>query len=567
MNRKLCLSGLVGALGLAILFFGVTSSSGQNKGVRSPGAAATGAIPGTGSLSGTVKASKEFKGAKVYAKNVEKNVVYMVFTENGKYEAVDLFPGAYEVSVEKEGFTGGDVQKVTITAGANATADFTLTDGSGKLPFSGSRTNYPLMSYDELYPAGHMRELLEKTCIRCHGYNFLPSKQWDESQWNDALALMQNPFDNAGQRLVPGTFTPAEKTELVAYLVKNFGPDAKKRELLVPEHEIDEKALGKAMIMEYHLPDLPDKKPRGTHDLHLSKEGYVWYADARGLQVGKMDPKTGTFTDYALKGPEDRGHGITQDPVTGDIWQAGHQEFVRVDSKTGEIKYYPYDPNAPRPPHGNTPMADSKGNIWETLSWANEIAKYDRTTGEISLYKAPTDNAFTYGMVVDKSDKVWLADWWRCKVTKYDPATSQWIEYTPLTQPCTMRRVFSDHNGMVWYALYYPGKIGELNPTTNKIIAEYNMPTKYSIPYDIQEDHDNNLWIADAGQGGGVVKFVPQTKAFTYYPFEQRTDTPKIEISHQNSVWYTTRSAPSQTTALGVVYPDKTKITSFSAAY
>jgi streptogramin lyase len=567
MNRKLCLSGLVGALGLAMLFFGVTSSSGQNKGMKSPGAAATGTIAGTGSLSGTVKASKEFKAAQVYARNVEKNVVYMVFTENGKYDAVDLFPGAYEVSVEKEGFTGGDVQKVNITAGANATADFTLTEGNGKMPYSGPRNNFPLMSYDEIYPAGHVRELLEKTCIRCHGYNFLPSKQWDESQWNDALALMQNPFDNAGQRLVPGTFTPEERTALVAYLVNNFGPTAKKRELLVPEHAIDEKALGKAMIMEYHLPDLADKKPRGTHDLHLSKDGEVWYADARGLQVGKMDPRTATFTDYALKGAEVRGHGITQDPVSGDIIMAGHTEFVKVDSKTGEIKYIPYDPNAPRPPHGNTPMVDSKGNVWETLSWANELAKLDKTTGEVSLYKAPTDNSFPYGMVVDKSDKVWYADWWRCKATKYDPSNGQWIEYTPLTQPCTMRRVFSDHNGMVWYALYYPGKLGLLNPSTNKIVAEYDMPTKYSIPYDIQEDHENNLWVADAGQGGGVVKFVPQTKAFTYYPFQQRTDSPKIEVSRQNSVWYTTRSAPSQTTALGVIYPDKSKITSFSAAY
>jgi streptogramin lyase len=321
------------------------------------------------------------------------------------------------------------------------------------------------------------------------------------------------------------------------------------------------------MVMEYHISPLADGTQRGFHDMHLSKDGEVWYADARGLVVGKMDPKTATWTDYKLRGADVRGHGITQDPVSGDVWMAGHTAFVKVDSKTGEIKYYPYDPNAPRPPHGNTPMTDSKGNVWESLSWANEIAKYDKTTGEVSLFKTPTDNSFAYGMVVDKQDKVWLADWWRCKVTKYDPADGQWIEYTPLTQPCTIRRVFADHAGMVWYALYYPGKIGELNPATNKIMAEYTLPVKYSIPYDIQQDHDNNYWIADAGQGGGLVKFVQPTKSFTYYPFEQRTDSPKIEISHENSIWYTTRSAPSATMALGVVYPDKAKITSFSAAY
>ena len=53
------------------------------------------------------------------------------------------------------------------------------------------------------------------------------------------------------------------------------------------------------------------------------------------------------------------------------MWMAGHTAFVRVDSKTGAIKYYPYDTEAKRPPHGNTPFVDSKQNIWESLSWAN----------------------------------------------------------------------------------------------------------------------------------------------------------------------------------------------------
>jgi len=52
------------------------------------------------------ESAKEFKAAKVYAKNLDKNVVYMVFTEDGKYQAVDLFPGNYEVSVTKNGFSG-----------------------------------------------------------------------------------------------------------------------------------------------------------------------------------------------------------------------------------------------------------------------------------------------------------------------------------------------------------------------------------------------------------------------------------------------------------------------------
>jgi streptogramin lyase len=568
MTRKLWLSGLIGAIGFVLIFSAVeTAFSGQSKALKSAGIGTSGTVTGTGTLSGTVKAPTEFKAAKVYAKNLDKNVVYMVFTEDGKYQAVDLFPGNYEVSVTKNGFSGGDAQKITVTAGGNATADFSLKEGNyrpNQQMRSGLPKDEPLLSYDELYPPSHARETIERTCILCHGPDFLPNKQWDESQWNAAIDLMQNPFDNAGSRLVPGTFAPGEREELVAYLVKNFGPESKKRGLAVPDQPIDEKALGKAMFVEYHIPPLANGQ-RGFHDAHLSQNGDVWYVDARGLQIGKMDPRTATWTDYPLAGPQFRGHGLTQD-AGGDIWVSGHTAFVRVDSETGAIKYYPYNPEAKRPPHGNTPFVDSKQNIWTSLSWANEVAKWDRSTGEISRYKMPTDNSFTYGMVIDKNDKLWIADWWRCKVTKFDPSNTQFTEYPALTRPCTMRRVFVDHNGMVWYALESAGKIGMLDPNTGKMV-EYNEPVKWGFPYDIQEDHDYNLWIADSGQGGALVKFEPRSKNFTYYPYVQRTDMPKIEVSGQNSIWYTTRSADSKDQALGVLYPDKSKIKTLAASY
>src|SRR6195256_411154 len=162
MKRKIWLSGLLGAIGLVLIFSaGRTAFSGQSKAMKSAGIGAPGAIAGTGTLSGTVRATKEFKSAKVYAKNLDKNVVYMVFTEEGKYHAVDLFPGNYEVSVTKNGFSGGDIQKVTVTAGATATADFSLKEGNfrpNQQARFGLPKDEPLYSYDELYPPSHARE-------------------------------------------------------------------------------------------------------------------------------------------------------------------------------------------------------------------------------------------------------------------------------------------------------------------------------------------------------------------------------------------------------------------------
>src|SRR5439155_1671990 len=54
-------------------------------------------LPGTATLTGVVNAPKPFKAARVHLMNVDKNVLFMVYTSGGRYRAVDLFPGNYEV--------------------------------------------------------------------------------------------------------------------------------------------------------------------------------------------------------------------------------------------------------------------------------------------------------------------------------------------------------------------------------------------------------------------------------------------------------------------------------------
>jgi len=93
MDRKKWCSGLVWALEFTLVFCVVTTVRAKNNSEKSASAGAASPLAGLGSISGTVKAPKEFKAAKVYVKNVDKNVVYMVFTEGGRYQAVDLFPG------------------------------------------------------------------------------------------------------------------------------------------------------------------------------------------------------------------------------------------------------------------------------------------------------------------------------------------------------------------------------------------------------------------------------------------------------------------------------------------
>src|SRR5262249_10841069 len=130
-------------------------------------------VPGTGNVTGTVTASKAFKAAQVYLRNTDKRILYMVYTSGGRYRAMNLLPGKYEISVKKDGFST-ETSRVVIAAGSKETADFTLREGqpaAGRRQGSsfGAVVEAQLVPYDQLYPSGQGKQLVEKTCVVCHG--------------------------------------------------------------------------------------------------------------------------------------------------------------------------------------------------------------------------------------------------------------------------------------------------------------------------------------------------------------------------------------------------------------
>ena len=74
-----------------------------------------GPIAGSASLSGTVQAPKAFQAAQVHLLNVDKNVLFMVWTSGGRYQAVNLFPGKAERPRRKQSLRGGASPEVLET--------------------------------------------------------------------------------------------------------------------------------------------------------------------------------------------------------------------------------------------------------------------------------------------------------------------------------------------------------------------------------------------------------------------------------------------------------------------
>ncbi len=549
-------------------------------------------IEGTATLSGKVKAEESFKAARVYARNLDKSVLYMVYTNRGKYEAINLMPGGYEVWSEK-GELASEHQQLRIQAGNKISIDFSLSEAP---PYpltqrSGVKEGIPQITYEEMYPNGPGKELAEGKCIACHGQSFLPNLHMTKDGWDTVIGIMLDPDADTralGQRGAMisgegsvGDISPEEREVLAEYLATHFGPESGQRALKKDvEYPLDEKMLSKALFVEYLMPLSPkaDLTRRATNDPlthrtvepHIDNSGNIWATNGV-VGVSRVDPRTAEWSHFPYPSSEIFGHGMTVDSKGDVFWaELTGAHIGRLDPETGKMDRFPMDPEGlVRNIQGHTPHLDSEENVWFTVIVGNRIGKWDRKTEKITLYEAPTDNSFPYGIDVDQNDEVWFAQLWGCNVGRFNPQTEEFTEYPALDQPCAMNRLAADSKGTIWYSLVQSGKLGKLDPKSGKQVEYDILPFRSdskvvaSGPYGIIADHEDKIWFGDHGLGGALIKFDPDTEEFAYYPLPRQTDNPNIDRTGDGAIVYTTRS--NRQASIAIMYPDASKMTTFGA--
>jgi streptogramin lyase len=575
---------------------------------------------GMARMSGTVSSSKPFKAAQVYIRNVDMRIMYMVFTNAGQFRVVSLFPGNYEVSVTAKGFKS-NVQKLAVKAGdapkINVSLQEVASSNEGEADplqnvetLASNRIKVSFDTYDNIFPAGPGRDVAERTCIICHGENFLPSQPGSAAVWNARVDRMMGKanFDRPAASYAEGLlsfraqqfrFSLKDREDLVAYLVKNFGPGAPPRNVrTVQETPLDEAKLGKAMFMEYYVPE--DPPGQGVHapeyalpgggsgtrriqDVRFDAEGNVYGSD-RGIprRLVKVNPRTGERKEWVTPHPKSDVHEVLISP-DGMIWMPEHAEGgVRSYLLGFNPKTEKWDVSVDGDPTDvvrngikwmQSQAFDSKLNLYMGWIMGGALAKYERETGKVTVFPMPSTNAIPYGIVSDRNDNLFIADWGSGKIVKFDTKTNAWTEFTPPTYPGQTRRPNVDYQNNVWWGIWAagkrPGKLAKLDQTTGRI-TEYTIPEQNAQPYDVSQDLEGNIWFPDsptADRGAMIGKFNPKDQTFTFYPKPQfGADTPKIQITKDGAIWFAprgSRDAP----AISVLYPDMDKITTFGAYY
>ena len=287
-------------------------------------------LPGMAQLSGSVSGSKPGLLATVMARNTDNDVGFMVFVVDDKYRAVNLFPGNYEVTIKPavgQVFTDGfehQTKRIKIDANESATLNFSLKSKNYEPDYAGGMTykggwsdavrgyNFPppspdakVLPYDQVYPPGPGRDIMERTCMGCHtvqlfAYNY--NRRYasgrplhDKAGWAITVDRMRRAVafgqPNKQSYFDESLLTDKDRDVVVDYLADNFGADAEPRVVqLESEPELNLGALAKAQFVEYRFANTEELPKRASHHIGFTFDGYVWAMD-RGGSLVWLDPE------------------------------------------------------------------------------------------------------------------------------------------------------------------------------------------------------------------------------------------------------------------------------------
>jgi streptogramin lyase len=133
-------------------------------------------------------------------------------------------------------------------------------------------------------------------------------------------------------------------------------------------------ALNRNQLDENYGNSSTHPKTAGPRRITVDSQGVVWFGEWWGNQIGRFDPKTETFKEFALPDPDPTPYAIGVDR-NDDVWYSSYNDDVlgRLDPKTGSVVEFPL------PFSGNgirELIPDSQGRIWFGTPFNNKVGYF-----------------------------------------------------------------------------------------------------------------------------------------------------------------------------------------------
>ncbi|HEX9463706.1 MAG TPA: carboxypeptidase regulatory-like domain-containing protein [Alphaproteobacteria bacterium] len=520
-----------------------------------------------GALTGQVTSQGEgaMEGVVVTAKRAGSTISVSVISDReGRYSfpAGRLEPGQYTLRIRAVGYDLDGRASTDVTAGKTATADLKLRPTRN---LSAQLTNAEWMLS---MPGTEDQKAQYLNCVSCHTLERIVRSAHDPDEFTQTMARM------AQYAQVSQPIKPQRRVD------QSYGENPE-RFRKHAEHAASIN-LSAAEQWQYPLKTLPRPKGRATrviiteydlprdtiepHDVIVGQDGMVWYSNFGEEFLGKLDPKTGKHTEYALPllkpgSPEGsldleqakdgtfylgmmyQGAVARFDPkaekfqifalppefnddvaqlnmvtmrfdVDGKLWvdSAGRQDMFRLDLKSG--KYEHFDPLAALPggKKGHSiydNAADSQNNLYLTDFQAHYVLRIDAKTGNTTYYQTPTLLARPRRVRMDDQDRLWFAEYRGNKIGMFNTKTEKFQEWTLPTPWTGPYYVTWDKNGELWTGGMTTDRVVRVDPKSGEAI-EYLMPRDTNIRRVFVDNSTTpvTFWTG-SNHGASIVKVEP----------------------------------------------------------
>ena len=525
---------------------------------------ATGSLVAQGAAALTGVASSpqegEMEGVLVTVRpNGGNHTVTVVSDAQGRYSfpRTHVPPGQYAISIRALGYDLAGANLVEVPAGETATLDLQLQPTAD---LSDQLTSLDWISLFPLTPEEKDKLAYQPmSCNYCHSYRRIVKSRHDAAGLVRAMERMKTyyvdgtassddgrgriehwtTFGDSGGRLTPTvpqqggigtpfwpytTPEPVPMTEFAELFAKvNLGSRTTYPFELKP---VLPRPTGKGTRVIITQWDIP-QKDAVAHDSAVDAQGNLWYGDESGDFVGRLNPKTNTFTEYPLlELPPEHLHGARDVAVDeeGHVWfpmrvPGGAAYMTRLDPQTGELT-----------------TIDGVFAQFISESAGNKIWALGGRTVRIDARTMTVDGEFPgvrgYQKVVSSTEMVCGAT--GAYVDCLDTRTSDTRRYELPSGPNAYgRRGKMDTQDRYWFAEYNVDQIAMLDLRTEQL-QEWPL-RQYATPYTTSMPDMNGYVYAGSNMSDRVMRLDPRTGEVVEYLMPTELDTKEIHLDPSSS--------------------------------
>jgi streptogramin lyase len=528
-------------------------------------AAAMAAGASAGMVHGQVRDSggKAIIGAMVSLSS-ERGIAESVYTDDrGRYSLDTRLAGDLTLRIRKR-YYRDDLRDLPLGAAAEVEVNAALaplTDAKELSDDHPSLSHFAMIDFDEGEHAMFSRANFARDCLGCHslGNSFT---RWPRSAeaWVPSVMRMHGYMGNTDEKAIK---------RRAGMLSAAFDGELASSRPVVPIDPL----LFKARIHEWRLDG--SGVPHDAEYAHSN--GKIYISEMfngelleTDLETGETlhfklpadgEPPGGAFTTMGLPAP----YGLTvaraphslAEGLDGKLYLTDSigSAITAFDPKTREFENFEVEEGALYP---HTVRADSKGIIWFTISFSNQVGRLDPETGDVQVIKLPdtatlgtTSMPVPYGIAVNPIDGgIWYAKLYSDKIGHIDPKTLKITEYdSPVRGP---RRQRFDAAGKLWVAGFAEGAVVKIDVAKWEstvyalpVFAPGEIPAPYALAV---HPKTQDVWVNDT-MLDVVWRFVQDEERFIAYPMPLRGSYTR-DFTFTDKGWACTTNNPIPAAAL-----------------